>query len=76
MMTNVMVKACLNQEIIKISILIQVKENSAMSEIVTYAKAEFFRKPNLSENRMYRIPKFRRVDWTHDMIIVKWHLLI
>ena len=47
-----------------------------MSEIVTYAKAEFFRKPNLSESRMYRIPKFRSVDWTHDMIIVKWHLLI
>ena len=41
-----------------------------------YPKAEFFRKPNLSENRMYRIPKFRSVDWTHDMIIVKWHLLI
>ena len=71
MMTNVMVKACLNQEIIKISILIQVKENSAMSEIVTYAKAEFFRKPNSSEYRMYR-----SVDWTHDMIIVKWQLLI
>ena len=71
MMTNVMVKACLNQEIIKISNLIQVKENSAMFEIVTYAKAEFFRKPNLSEYRMYR-----SVDWTHDMIIVKWQLLI
>ena len=28
-----------------------------MSEIVTYAKAEFFRKPNLSEYRVYRIPK-------------------
>ena len=47
-------------------------------------KAEFFRKPNLSVNRIYRIPKFRSVDWTHDMIIVKlivklivkWHLLI
>ena len=24
-----------------------------MSEIVTYAKAEFFRTPNLSESRMY-----------------------
>ena len=71
MMTNVMVKACLNQKIIKISNLIQVKENSAMSEIVTYAKAEFFRKPNSSEYRMYR-----SVDWTHDMIIVRWQLLI
>ena len=54
-------------------------------------KAEFVQKPNLSENRMYRIPKFRIpkfripkfripkfriVDWTHDMMIVKWHLLI
>ena len=41
-----------------------------------FPKAEFFGKPNLFENRMYRIPKFRSVDWTHDMIIVKWHLLI
>ena len=46
MMTNVMVKACLNQEIIKISNFIQVKENSAISEIVTYAK------PNFSESRI------------------------
>ena len=25
---------------------------------------------------MPNVPKFRSVDWTHDMIIVKWHLLI
>ena len=42
-----------------------------MSETETYPKAEFVRKPNLSEYRM-----FRSVDWTHDMIIVKWHLHI
>ena len=82
-----------------------------MSETKSYPKAEFFRKPNLSEylpnvpkcglntrhdNRevtwsdvkrhlfsfsesricpnIYRM--FRSVDWTHDMIIVKWHLFI
>ena len=33
-----------------------------------YRKAEFDRMPN--------VPKCRSVDWTHDMIIVKWHLLI
>ena len=50
-----------------------------MSEIVTYAKAEFFRKPNLSENRMYRIPKSglntrhdnREVTLTH--LTQAWH---
>ena len=47
-----------------------------LTEDRVYPKAEFFRKPNLSENWMYRIPKFRSVDWTHDMIIVKWHLRI
>ena len=38
---------------------------------------QFFRKPNLSEYfcpNIYRM--FRSVDWTHDMIIVKWHLFI
>ena len=37
---------------------------------------QFFRKPNLSEYcaNIYRI--FWSVDWTHDMIIVKWHLFI
>ena len=30
---------------------------------------QFFRKPNFSEY-FYRM--FRNVDWTHDMIIVKW----
>ena len=39
-----------------------------LTESRIYPKAEFIRKPN--------VPKFRSVDWTHDIIIVKWHLLI
>ena len=72
MMTNIMVKACLNQEIMKISNLIQEKiKNNACP------RPKFNRRPNLSESRISPIvPKFRSVDWTHDMIIVKWHLLI
>ena len=39
-------------------------------------KATVIRRPNFSENRI--CPKihrmFRSVDWTHDMIIVKWQL--
>ena len=38
-----------------------------MSDSVSSPKAEFFRKPNLSKNLPFRI-----VDWTHDMLIVKW----
>ena len=75
MMTNVMVKTCFNQEIIKISILIEVKKlrithvrDRNLTEGRNYPKAEFDRIPD--------VPKFRSVDWTHDMIIVKWHLLI
>ena len=72
MMTNIMVKACLNQEIMKISNLIQEKiKNNACP------RPKFNRRPNLSESRISpNVPKFRSVDWTHDMIIVKWHLLI
>ena len=72
MMTNVMVKTCFNQEIIKISNLIQEKiKNNACP------RPKFNRRPNLSESRISpNVPKFRSVDWTHDMIIVKWHLLI
>ena len=36
---------------------------------------QFFRNPNLSEY-LPNVPKFRRVDWTQDMIIVKWHLIL
>ena len=68
MMTNVMVKTCLNQKIIKNSNLIQAMKNNVCS------KATVIRRPNFSENRIclkiYRM--FRSVDWTHDMIIVKW----
>ena len=72
MMTNVMVKTCLNQKIIKKSNLIQTMKNSVC------LKAEVTRRRKLSEGRIcpniYRM--FRSVDWTHDMIIVKWHLFI
>ena len=72
MMTNVMVKACLDQKNIKNSKLIQAFKNSVSP------KAKVIRRPNFSESRIcpniYRM--FRSVDWTHDMIIVKWHLFI
>ena len=71
MMTNVMVKTCLNQKIIKNSNLIQAMKNNVCP------KATVIRRPNFSENRIclkiYRM--FRSVDWvdwTHDMINVKW----
>ena len=70
MMTNVMMKTCLNQKIIKISNLIQAMKSSACP------KPKVIRRPNFSEIRIcpniYRM--FRSVDWTHDMIIVNWHL--
>ena len=69
MMTNVTVKTCLNQKIIKNSNLIQAMKNSVCP------KAKVIRRPNFSESRIcpniYRM--FRSVDRTHDMIIVKWH---
>ena len=72
MMTNVMMKTCLNQKIIKISNLIQAVKNSVCP------KAKVMWRRNLSQSRIcpniYRM--FRSVDWTHDMIIVKWHLFI
>ena len=68
MMTNVMVKTCLNQKIIKNSNLIQAMKNNVCP------KATVIRRPNFSENRIclkiYRM--FRSVDWRHDIIIVKW----
>ena len=71
-MTNVMVKTCLNQKIIKNSNLIQAFKNSVCP------KAKVIRRPNFSESRfspnIYRM--FRSVDWTHGMVIVKWHLFI
>ena len=72
MMTNVMVKTCLHQKIIKNSNLIQAMKNSVCP------KAKIIRGPNFYESRIcpniYRM--FRSVDRTHDMIIVKWHSLI
>ena len=68
MMTNVMVKTCLNQKIIKNSNLIRAMKNNVCP------KATVIRRPNFSENRI--CPKIRpmgrSVDWIHDMIIVKW----
>ena len=46
MMTNILVESCLDQEIIKISNLIQVKENSPCP------KPKLIRRPNLSESRI------------------------
>ena len=68
MMTNVMVKTCLNQKIIKNSNLIQAMKKNVCPN------ATVIRRTNFSENRIclkiYRM--FRSVDWTHGMIIVKW----
>ena len=69
MMTNVMVKTCLNQKILKNSNLIQAMKNSVCPT------ANVTRRPIFSESRIFR--SFRIVDSTstHDMIIVKWQLL-
>ena len=68
MMTNVMMQTCLNQKIVKISNLIQAMKSSVCP------KPKVIRRPSFSESRIcpniYRM--FRSVDWTHDMIIVKW----
>ena len=72
MMTNVMMKTCLNQKIIKISNLIQAVKNSVCP------KAKVMRRRNFCESPICPniCRMFRSVDWTHDMIIVKWHLFI
>ena len=62
MMTNDMVKTCLNQKITKNSNLIQAKKNSVCPT------ANVIWKPIFPESRIFRI-----VDSTHDMITVKWH---
>ena len=43
-----------------------------------FPKAEFVRIFTECSEVEYlpNVPKFRSVDWTHDMIIVKWHLFI
>ena len=71
MMTNVMIKTCLNQKIIEYSNLIQAMKNSVCPET---PEAKVMRRPNFFKSRIcpniYRM--FRSVDWTHAMIIVKW----
>ena len=78
MMTNVMVKPCLSQKIIKNRNLIQAMKNSV------YPKAKVIRKPNFFESRIcpnicpniYRM--FRSVDWRcglktrHDNRELRW----
>ena len=60
MMTNVMVKTCLNQKIIKNSNLHDSgNEEERISEGECYSKAEFFRKPNLSEY----LPNVPKCGW-------------
>ena len=60
MMTNVMVRACLNQEILKISnysgkvLRITHVRDRNLTESRIYPKADFDRMPN--------VPKFRSVD--------------
>ena len=75
MMTNVMMKTCLNHKIIKISNLIQAMKNSVCP------KAKVIRRSNISESRIS--PNINRMfrsvdcaDWTHDMIIAMLHLFI
>ena len=69
MMTNVMVKTCLNQKIFKNSNFIQAMKNSVCPT------ANVTRRPIFSESRIFR--SFLIVDSTstHYMIIVKWQLL-
>ena len=68
-MTNVMVKTCLNHKIIKKSNLIQAMKNNVCAKATVT-----IRRPNFFENWICpKIhPMFRSVDWTHDMIVVKW----
>ena len=55
-------KHVLTRKLQKNSNLIQAKKNQRMSDSECYPKADFSRKPNFPNS-------------THDMIIVKWHLL-
>ena len=93
-MTNVMVKTCLNQKIIKNSNLIQAMKNSVCRTANVIRRPIFPQFPNCGFNKrhdnrevtlielyesricpnIYRM--FRSVDWTHDMINVKWQWFI
>ena len=92
MITNVMVKACLDQKIIKNSNLIQAMKNSVCQTANVIRRPIFPQFPNCGfnkrhDNREVTLIEFYEsrirpniywmfwiVDWTHDMIIVKWHL--
>ena len=71
MMTNVMVRACLNQEVIKISKLIQVKlrithvRDRNLTEGRIYPKAEFHRMPNVPKCGLNTRHDNREVTLTH-----------
>ena len=64
MMTNIMVKACLNQEIMKISNLIQEKiKNNACPRPKFNRRSEFIPMPNFTE--CSEVPKCR-LNTRHD----------
>ena len=69
MMTNVMVKTCPKQKIIKNSNLIQAMKNSVCPT------ANVTPRPIFSENRIFRSFRIVHSTSTHDMIIVKCRLL-
>ena len=56
MITNVMMKTCLNQKIIKISNLIQAMKNSVCP------KAKVIRRPNFSESRICQYVRKRKLS--------------
>ena len=70
MMTNVMVKTCLNQKIIKNSNLIRAMKN------IVCPKATIIRRPNFSENRIcpkiYRMFRKCGLNTRHDNREVTW----
>ena len=77
-MTNVMVKTCLNQKIIKNSNLIQAMKNSVLPKVKVIRKLNFSESricPNICPN-VYRM--FRSVDWRcglkarHDNRELRW----
>ena len=70
MMTNVMVKTCLNQKIIKNSTLIQAMKNNVCPKAIITKRPNFSRKPNLSEN-LPNVQKFG-LNTRHDNREVTW----
>ena len=70
MMTNVMVKTCLNEKIIKNSNLIPAMKNNVFPKATVTRKPNFFRKPNLSKN-LRNVPKCG-LNTRHDNREVTW----